>query len=1030
MVNHLHIILNQLGLIKNQAVFFRKEKNGKDFSGFTSEIKKKIDILKPDAYYVFNNQPFILFFDLSLGIDLKREKDIHKQVWSFDHAPVMFIIKNADVQIFNAFKYSKQTELLDEIKLSQDERNDVFSFWNLQSGFTWNTWSQEHLISNHKSKNKKRANQQLFENIQKVREGLTDDTQVNPLNEEEANILILRLIFIRYLIDRGVKIDVQYINGNSPNEQRNSFSALIENPKKLNDLFNLLNEKFNGVLFKKSALSLDVQQSKLLAKVFKGEKPEEGTLFYGTDYYFEIFDFSIIPVEVISGIYESLINEETRKLDAAVYTPSFLVEYILKDTIEPHLKGHLTSECKIFDPSVGSGIFLVQSLRKMIDYEIYLNGNVDKEKFSDRIRTIAKNNLFGIDVNPHALKVTCFSIYIALLDYQEPKDIAAYKFPNLLDENLFEANFFNATHAFNKIIKDKKVQFILGNPPWKKDNSKVHLNWINSTNTYSKKVNGKLEIAQSFLMRSKDFMTDTTVSALVVTSTLFYNISLTNKEFKKDFLSTFCVDRFFDLSPVRRLVFEQKNSPASIVYYHLSKGNEYLKNIIKHQSIKWSRFLKNYQMLVIEKYDQKEILQKHFIDNDWMFKVALYGNTLDFHFLQRISLNKKVSDFITENKGFTGLGVIKISERSKTKPKHYPELVGLPVVENGEVNLFYTEQNKRLLTSNDVNFIRGRELDLFLHGKILLKEQCFDETNLSVSFQENSGVFVNGVSGISFANENTTKMIYSFLISNVISYYLYLTSCAWGIGTRPAIRFQDEYLAFPFIEPNKSLSKELVVKVNQFLKPFQEYYDQVLRSESLPINQAVLNEINGVINKLYEVSEYEIDLIDYVLNVSRYQFQENKQIKFTRSVSQDRSFLESYASVYLAEFSKIYSDEYLIIEVYALEYFIAMNFVFSPENPKKSAQIIFPDDNLEVAAILKKLANNLSISQITNTEDSSKNLFIQKDIKGFEENSFYIIKPNEYKCWHRAMAWYDVAEFKEAIESAEITHLENDFDGF
>ena len=55
---------------------------------------------------------------------------------------------------------------------------------------------------------------------------------------------------------------------------------------------------------------------------------------------------------------------------------------------------------------------------------------------------------------------------------------------------------------------------------------------------------------------------------------------------------------------------------------------------------------------------------------------------------------------------------------------------------------------------------------------------------------------------------------------------------------------------------------------------------------------------------------------------------------------------------------------------------------------------------------------------------------IQKEIKGFEKNSFYIIKPNEYKCWHRAMAWYDVAEFKEVIQKAEVEHLNEEFNGF
>lgn len=76
--------------------------------------------------------------------------------------------------------------------------------------------------------------------------------------------------------------------------------------------------------------------------------------------------------------------------------------------------------------------------------------------------------------------------------------------------------------------------------------------------------------------------------------------------------------------------------------------------------------------------------------------------------------------------------------------------------------------------------------------------------------------------------------------------------------------------------------------------------------------------------------------------------------------------------------------------------------------------------------VLNSLANSLSISQITNAKDSNQNLFIQKDIKGFEKNSFYIIKPTEYKCWHRAMAWYDVAEFKEAIQKAELERLNSD----
>lgn len=111
----------------------------------------------------------------------------------------------------------------------------------------------------------------------------------------------------------------------------------------------------------------------------------------------------------------------------------------------------------------------------MIEKEIELNGNTNKESFSERIRSIAKNNLYGVDINKEALKVACFSIYIALLDYQEPKDINLYRFPNLLNENLFEADFFHVEHQYNEIIGRINFDYILGNPPWKKDDSNPSL---------------------------------------------------------------------------------------------------------------------------------------------------------------------------------------------------------------------------------------------------------------------------------------------------------------------------------------------------------------------------------------------------------------------------------------------------------------------------------------------------------------------------------------------------------------------------
>jgi hypothetical protein len=1000
--------LIQLGLKNSGTVFFKNEDyHFTDVLNF--DIQKKLKLIKPDAIYIFNKQPFILFFDLTDSTDLAKEKDIYKKVWSFDNSPIIFVIKEKDISVYNALNYIKKDGCLEKVDLSENELNNKFSFWNLQSGETWK-WLQEQYLIEHRSKEtRKRVNEKLFQNIKEVREELIK----LDMSDNYANSLILRLIFVRYLIDREVEINQDYIFGKTINDRRKCFCELITQPERLNELFEYLNDRFNGILFKDLDIHINKKQADLLAEVFEGELQGKESIFKG--FFFEIFDFSIIPAELISGIYESLIDEKTREFDSAIYTPSFLVDYILSDTIDKYLEKSQVSDCKIFEVAVGSGIFLVQSLRRMIEKEIKLKKIKDKRKFSKKIRQIAENNLFGVDINKEALKVACFSIYIALLDYQEPKDIDIYKFPDLLEKNLFEANFFDTKHPFNETIKREKLNFILGNPPWKsKKDDKIHATWLKE----NEKTVGRYEIAQSFLLRTKNFMQLNTQTALIVTSTMFYNVSNTNKKFKNEFLTTYCLDKFFDLSPVRRLIFKEKDSPASIAYFRLPKNqNEHLENIVNHQSVKINYFLKYFKMLVIERFDQKEIQQKHFIKNDWLFKVALYGNVLDFLLLKKIYSNKNILKNQIDNQTiFAGDGILKGTPKSA--PVKF--LIGKPIIENDEIKPFYTSINKNnTLSKEDVFLESGRKEELFIGEHIFLKKQTLNESDIVVSYCKET--VVNRHDSIIITSKKATdklKEIYSFFLSNIHIYFQFLSSSAWGVSTRPAIRL-IEYLSFPFIELDSNTEEKLICLVNQFLAPFEKHYRKFNLKKPRK-DEKVLSQINDIINDLYEIKNYEKDLIDYVLNVSRYQFQESKQDLFTKEVDSDINFLKKYADVYTKEFGKIYDNEFMQIEIYPLKYFIAMNFKFLDSKPEKS--IIYPD-NTEEKEVLKKLANNLSVSQITNTTDPTKNLFIQKDIKGFEKNSFYIIKPNEYKCWHRAMAWYDVAEFKDKIEKAEIKRL-------
>jgi len=470
-------------------------------AGFSSEVQRTLQKIKPDAVYHFNHSPFILFFDFCNNKNRLREKSIHKQIWCFDKSPAAFFVFEDQIKIYNAFDYQRDRDELAEIDSSDYEKH--FSFWNLQSGNTW-LWIKENFYK--KNIDKLRVEQKLFENIKDAREKLTDK---NGLTDTFANILILRLIFIRYLIDREVEIDEELLPGIDRETKRNSFNKLIADKKRLNSLFKYLKERFNGNLFEiKEEPEIDQEHLNNLSQIFAAHKKQ---LFL-----FDVFDFSIIPVEQISGIYESVIDPEDKKHNSAIYTPSFLVDYILSQTVNCDFL-EKNKECRILDPACGSGIFLVQA------YRILVERNKDKKSgISDsRLVELAQQNLFGIDDDPDAVNIAAFSIYIALLDYKEPREIKEFKLPNLIGKNLFKADFFDQKAEFNfkGVFKDKEFDFIMGNPPWGSKKTAHHLDYIkkNAVETVN------FEISQTFCARVKDFVSEKTKCALIVSGRALYN---------------------------------------------------------------------------------------------------------------------------------------------------------------------------------------------------------------------------------------------------------------------------------------------------------------------------------------------------------------------------------------------------------------------------------------------------------------------------------------------------------------------------
>lgn len=280
------------------------------------------------------------------------------------------------------------------------------------------------------------AESQFIKDLNTIRKELID----KGLNDKEngikklkyAHSIIGRSIFIKYLEDREILTKNYYLKvaGNNkewikllnrkndkPDIESNEnafYSKILKNKKFTFTLFKQLKEDFNGDMFSlNSAEEKAVKQEhlSLLSKFLMGDVKDDKLFFWA-------YNFKFIPIEIISSIYEEFYHEENVKdTKGTNYTPITLVEFLVSDTLTNDV---LKKKPKILDPACGSGIFLVEAFKRIIRY----NYSQSKKKLSFmELIAILKNQIFGIEINPEALKITSFSLYFALLNHLEPKDI-------------------------------------------------------------------------------------------------------------------------------------------------------------------------------------------------------------------------------------------------------------------------------------------------------------------------------------------------------------------------------------------------------------------------------------------------------------------------------------------------------------------------------------------------------------------------------------------------------------------------------
>jgi hypothetical protein len=992
-------IFNKLNINKENGLFIISEYLWKEECQFSSRIVRLIgNKLQPDAFFVFDNKPLILFYE-----NPQNTKDIHKALWNFNESPIVIFAYDAKIEIFNGFNYiTEKSELL---FIGNEECLNDFSYFEIVSGKTWEKYQSELLYEN-------RVDFQLLKNIEVARDILINRDK---LEASVANALLGKVIFVRYLIDRKVKIGYCHKNDYLTNEDLCSILSLKENAI---DFFKYLEGKFNGDMF----LLKEQEYQSITNSSFNTiiNLLNEDDLGHGQKSLFKLYDFAIIPIEFISNVYESFIGNQEE--DSAYYTPLFLVDYILAETVETYLMSNpKTYNCRVLDPACGSGIFLVETLRKIIEKFISLNPNIkeDSEEFKNALKQLAVDNIFGIDKNLSAIQVAIFSLQLTLLDYQEPPSIEKFKFPKLLNTNFFEADFFNTTHSFNEIFIKKKLNFIIGNPPWKRGKGEklpLFVEYIKERNKREKKDSPEAEnqiaisnneIAQAFLLRVSDFSILNSVS-LIVTSKVLYNLN--GKKFRKYFLDNFQIQKVFELAPVRHHVFDKSKdpaiAPAAILFYKYALHQDTSKNIIKHISLKPSRFFKLFKIFSLYRSDFKEIQQSKLKQFDWLWKTLVYGSYLDFNLINRLkseeysSIVKELQD---ETRFIKGQGIM-VGGGDENDASH---LIGKPFLNTKkDIRQFWINENIVDTWKNKIAH-RPRNSALYKAPMLLITGGISNEFKSVSAISNRDLVYKSSITAIKALNEkdvNHLKVMSALLNSSFFSYYALQTFSSTGVEREES--HDDEKWTVPYV-----YSSVIYKKYKEIEKLIGTLNNEknVLSDEITTIElKNKIESLNTYIYKEFNISDAEKSLIDYSNNIVIPVQMQHTGFEYNfKPIEIEETSIELYAQIFIDRFKPSLDNEQqqFIVEIWHSNQVIGMFFKVVPRRKNQKSIIWLNKTNEDLLSAAVKISSQ----KITDR------LFVQKDFRGFENDFFYIFKPNEKRLWHEAIGYQDVDEFMDAI---------------
>lgn len=955
---------------------------------------------------------------------------IHKKVWNQGIVPFLVILGPNSIRLYSGFKYHKPPFALTEdandgllrpaIQFNAIARElSAFRAGSIDDGTVWREWGSEATPED-------RVDWRLLNNLDELDQWLMKD---GVADRSLSHALIGKCVYLQYLRARKIlsdrKLDewgVKWDDFFSRDADLITFRVVLQK----------LKEWLNGSVFPLSDSAITQIGQRRLREVvgaFRGDSPG-GQLHLD----FEPYDFSFIPIETLSVIYEQFLHatdhdpEESKgKARGAYYTPLPLVGFVIDrlNQIKP-----LKDGMRILDLACGSGAFLVHCYRRMIERHCR---RAEGPIRAVQLRQLLTDHIFGIDSDADACQLAELSLIMTLLDYVEPPDLTSttFRLPELGGKNIVHGDAFDDSCITALARGREKPGWIVGNPPWKElkrrslDSSERRaFGWM--SNHKQDLPTGGNQVAEAFAWRAHELVAEDGVVGFVMPAMTLFKYE--SRMFRREFFRSSRVWAVANFSNLAEVLFAGRSRAAAAAFFfsRLSPENGDLPetvevysplvvNEVPHRRGGERTVREKIWNITVNASEIRDVPYYEILDGDALpWKLASWGSAKDRRLLSSVTarfptLRKIEQDgqvFMSE-----GMQLRKQSKQSTTDElEHHPELAGKAILNvkrlKGRRGLFHIPADALEIVPADRVYVRKRggferPLEVCKAPHILI-----GAARTFAIYTERFVVVQPRQIGISSGkgNANFLKALSLYLNSDFVKYHQFLTSPSFGVKREISTLRALKSLPVPFAaDGDLSSWVELHAKITRVSAQDDPDPEELT---------GLMLELNDLTNVALKLDGRSVAIVGDFVHV-RMSLQDGKRgapaVKTPTAPE-----IETYAARLKSELDSFLgesSPECHTVRIICSHDFGMVRIDVEPQHARGS--------KIQVLVATDEMATELGTMRSLLRERQSQWIYFNRNLRIYDGTTTYIAKPMQRLHWLESQAMLDANEIiAETLEPA------------